>query len=120
MYATCAALIKANHLTAEALAVAKDERVEHDVPEPLVRAWRAGQKMRNFFKLADVSQTALSDRPSLYAGADDHVIDAASESVVELAKLMLRCEPDVPPAPLLTRQGSGKFNAKKNWGMLAR
>lgn len=44
VYSTCAALIKHNNLSSEALAVANGVRTE--VSAQLVRAWTSGQKMR--------------------------------------------------------------------------
>ncbi len=52
VYATAAALIKHNGLTAEALALAKGNR---DKPsDALIKVWKASQKMRSYFELADV------------------------------------------------------------------
>jgi hypothetical protein len=93
VYATCAAIIRANNLTAEAIGFAKGLR---PAPTPLlIKAWKAGQKMRNYFDLNDVrqsqdrSQQGKSKR-SLYAGAPEEVVNAASDAVVSRAKFLLR------------------------------
>jgi hypothetical protein len=52
VYATAAAAIKHNNLTAEAIAFASGLRSAPS--ELLVKVWRASQKMRSYFELADV------------------------------------------------------------------
>lgn len=53
--ATCAALIKHNGLYNEANAIALGSIAGKDVSESLIKAWRAGQKMRHFFDVGDIS-----------------------------------------------------------------
>jgi hypothetical protein len=48
-----------NGLAAEALAVANETRP--DVPEALVRVWRSGAKMRQWFQYGDVQAARLRD-----------------------------------------------------------
>jgi hypothetical protein len=108
VYATCAAIVRANGLTAEALAYASGRR---EKPSPaLLKAWKAGQKMRNYFTLSDLKSTVVTDTPitnkktllsrsasssnrskrSLYAGADEEVVETASRAVISRAKFLLR------------------------------
>jgi hypothetical protein len=97
VYATCAAILRVNNLTAEALALVNGVRNE---PSPtLIKAWKAGQKMRNYFSLNDLKasittethrRSTRSKKPSLYAGADEEVIETASKSVISRAKFLLR------------------------------
>lgn len=94
VYSTCAALIRANNMTAEALAYAKNDLNEPS--QKLIKVWKAGQKMRRYFDLYDL-KTAMSDAqemkttgPSLYAGADESVIRSSSQLVILRAKFLLR------------------------------
>jgi hypothetical protein len=120
VYATCAAIVRVNGLTSEALAYASGRR---DNPSSaLLKAWRAGQKMRNYFTLSDLKPTLINDTPvinkktllsrsssssnrskrSLYAGADEEVVEMASRAVTSRAKFLLRV-----PVKLFSRQDTG-------------
>ena len=104
VYATCAALLRVNGLTQEAIAFAQGTRTM--VSPAMIKAWKAGQKMRSYFSLGDLraslqssegstattansttntgsgpttsggrrGSTKSSKKLSLYAGADDEVI----------------------------------------------
>eukprot|EP01039_Chlorochromonas_danica_P004879 gene4879-5347_t len=93
VYATCAAILKANNLVKEAVALATGLRSE--CSPALIKAWKAGQKMRAYFDLkdlrADISNN-LSDSydKSLYAGADSEVVNNAAEKVISRAQFLLR------------------------------
>ena len=58
MRATAAALIHHNGLTAEALALAMGTRVASP-SQALLRSWKAAQKMRQYFRHADLMQAAM-------------------------------------------------------------
>src|SRR3546814_737698 len=118
VYATCAALIRQNGLTADAFAVAKGTRP--DIPDKLVKTWRAGQKMRQFFDYGDARGAADSSAnddlpptpslmrgPSIYAGAESTVVDDTATGIIARAKFLLQLP---PPA---TKDAV----AKKRWGL---
>lgn len=107
VYASIAALLWHNGLATEAVALAERAAAGDEVGVPdrveaspsLLRAWRAGAKMRHFFAFADVraglqgagqhQQQQLPLEPSLYDGAEDAVVDAAAAEVVERAQFLL-------------------------------
>jgi hypothetical protein len=98
VYGTCAAIIRSNELSAEAFAVATGKKAQ---PSPaLIKAWTTGQKMREYFKLSDVKaaieggNTKKSKKLSLYAGANDEVVEEASKAIVARAKFLLRVPKD--------------------------
>jgi hypothetical protein len=92
VYSTCAAILKHNHLTAEALAIAKGTRVA-EISPLLIKAWKSGQKMRNYFDLADMisstSNTGNTKRRSLYAGSTEETVQKVSEEIVTLSRFLL-------------------------------
>ncbi len=110
IYSTCAAIIKCNGLSNEALAVAKshvnDEPAKRLRPsDRLIKAWRAGQNMRKFFQLAELRAAVVPQKDGaaadnsgggtsrraigLYDGADSTVTEAASNIVVNKARFLL-------------------------------
>lgn len=63
VYATAAAAIKHNNLTAEAIAYASGLRSSPS--ELLIKVWRASQKMRSYFELADVRGVQVEANESM-------------------------------------------------------
>ena len=143
VYSTCAAIIHKNQLGAVALAVAKGAPAAGS--DALVKAWRAGQKIRQYFLVGDLIKAgvakadgvmpaqALGKKRSVYAGAEDAVIEAAAEAVVARARLVVQSLNPTPrgaegggtgegPRELVRSgsQGSEATGAKKLWGMLAK
>jgi hypothetical protein len=133
VYATCAAIIKLNNLTAEALAIAKKSR--SDCSPAMVKAWTAGQKMRAYFDLADaqsggavVARQDSANLPSLYSGANPEVLAAAAQETVARAQFLIRSSseeaeetalrPSSPRAQAMVRSTS--YLAKQRWGLLAK
>jgi len=123
VYATCAAIIKANGLVAEAVSIAKGVRSAREISATFTKAWRAGQKMRAFFELGDLRGAAVTtasagnadsvvSRPSVYSGSDDKVIEAASDATIERALFLIRSTDGVS----LTRTPS---STKARWALLA-
>ena len=151
VYATCAAILRVNGLTAEALSFIQGSR---DKPSPtLLKAWKAGQKMRSYFSLSDLKASLSNDtrrgrnkKPSLYAGADEEVIDMASKAIVSRAKFLLRVpimesaasgfsdtnerevseEGKIPDQEILSQQTSSEdkrktgLNSSNRWQLAAR
>jgi hypothetical protein len=137
VYATCAAIVKLNNLTTEALALAKNVREEPS--NVMIKAWASGQKMRSFFDLADAQTGVLtrqdsSGLPSLYAGSNPDVQDAAAQEVIARAQFLVRIPADdvideiiVPSSPRALSKGSSSsimrsssYLAKQRWGLLAK
>lgn len=122
VYATCAALIRQNGLTMDALAVAKGTR--DDIPDKLIKAWKAGQKMRQFFDYGDArgaAESSVNDDlpptapslmrgPSIFSGADASVVDDTAAGIIARAKFLLQLP---PPATKDTA-------AKKRWNLIAK
>jgi hypothetical protein len=97
VYATCAAIIRANNLSSEAYAIATGKRAQPS--DALVKAWTTGQKMREYFKLSDVKSSMEGNmnngaqrKPkfSLYEGAPEEVVEEASKEIVARAQFLLR------------------------------
>lgn len=93
-----------------------------DVPESLLRVWKSGVKMRQFFQIGDVQAahrrelegsnhmpSVLERGPSIYSGAEDAVIDKTSKEIVEKAQFLLRI--DVPRM--------AKSSARKRWALMS-
>lgn len=102
VYATCAAIIKANNLHKEAYAIATQTR--SDISPTLCKAWKAGQKMRAYFDLKDV-RAAIdgqqgTNEHSLYSGADSDVINEASQAIIARASFLLRSPADSSSASI--------------------
>lgn len=90
VYSTCAAIIRANNLAAEAFALATGKKEQ---PSPaMIKAWSNGQKMREFFRIGDVKSGIQQKKAkfSLHAGASDEVVAEASKFIVERARFLLR------------------------------
>jgi hypothetical protein len=97
VYATCAAIIRANNLSSEAYAIATGKRAQPS--DALVKVWTTGQKMREYFKLSDVKSSmegstnnGVQRKPkfSLYEGAPEEVVEEASKEIVARAQFLLR------------------------------
>ena len=120
VYAGVAALLHHNGLVGEAMALAERAAagecdgggggaLEGAIASPsLLRAWRAGAKMRHFFAFADVraglqgpseQQQQQPPPPSLYGGAEDAVVDAAAAEVVERAQFLITLAPAASFSP---------------------
>jgi hypothetical protein len=97
VYATCASLLWGRNVTADAIRFAKS--IDPAPSSELTKAWRLAQKMRQFFTLNDIQTAAataalpetlappsLERGDSLYQGADDKVVSAASAKIIEKAK----------------------------------
>lgn len=128
VYSTCAALLKHNNLTKEAMALADD--VRQAPSDLLLKVWRAGQKMHTFFAFGDVRDASKAEAheldldelppaptmergPSIYSGADVDVVRKTAEEVVRRAKFLLRVNSSAKVAAVT------KENAKRKWGLLS-
>ena len=78
VYATCAALIKHHDLCSEALSVAEGTTKPCEVSDLLRKVWRAGQKMRHFFDVGDISALARSTSSGYTASKKPSVASANS------------------------------------------
>jgi len=120
VYTTCAALIKQNGLVVNALAVAKGAI---DKPsDALLKVWKSGQKMRQYFSFGELADELkskdgdvppvplLSRGPSVFEGADTTAVQAVAKKVTEKAEFVLS---------LKAMQHSEESVAKKRWGLLS-
>jgi hypothetical protein len=128
VYSTCAALLKHNNLTKEAMALADD--IRQTPSDLLLKVWRAGQKMHTFFAFRDVRDASKAEAhehdldelpppptmergPSIYSGADAEVISKTASEVIHRAKFLLRVNSSAKFAAVT------KENAKRKWGLLS-
>ena len=140
VYSTCAAIIKYNGLASEALAIAKSRATADPAnrirpSDKLLKAWRAGQNMRKFFQLAELKEEVVPKREfsgveydggsttrraiGLYDGADNTVIEAASNIVVNKARfLLLTLQDEDKKENANDSLSETHFRAKSNWTLL--
>ena len=103
VYSSIAALLWARHAASDAIRFAEDS--VDKASDVLIKVWKLGQKMRQFFKLGDMRAAqvnenilpmpALGRGSSLYDGADVKVVNAVSKKIVEKARYLVSLPPPI-------------------------
>eukprot|EP01041_Mallomonas_annulata_P000210 gene210-379_t len=99
VYATCAVLVMHNNIVNEAMAIA--EGVRDDIPDSLIKVWRAGQKMRQYFEVGD-GRSAFGSAPTSTSSASHAIpvlkrasstsdsLRQTADEILKRAKFLLR------------------------------